>query len=218
MVCDQGISGRYPMQRGAKNEVGVQDYERLFGSQGAMATYFREQLASYVDTTRSPWQARRTQDSEGPLLNAEVLRSFETAERIRNATLDESNHLRVSAILHLVDMDAQLAEAQLDLAGQTLRYAHGSSTPRRIDWGAQNNNLSIKLSLRSVDGRTEVQRFDGPWALFGFFDAGQVSDAGADRKQASYQTGLGTVRLDWQAVTIPSPIWSGLLHAFRCPR
>ncbi len=218
MVCDQGIAGRYPMQKGAKNETGVQDYERLFGSQGAMATYFHEQLANYVDTTRSPWQAKRTQGSEGPLLGPEVLRSFETAERIRMATLDESNHLRVSAILHLVDMDAQLAEAQLELAGQTLRYAHGSSAPRRIDWGSQNSNLSVKLSLRSVDGRTEVLRFDGPWALFRFFDAGQVAEGGPDRKETTYQTGLGTVRLDWQAVTSPSPLWSDLLHSFRCPR
>jgi type VI secretion system protein ImpL len=218
MVCDQGIAGRYPMQKGTQSEVGVQDYERLFGSQGAIATYFREQLASYVDTTRSPWQAKRTQGNEGPLLSTDVLRSFETAERIRGATLDEGNHLRVSAILRLVEMDAQLAEAQLELAGQTLRYAHGSSTPRRIDWGAQNNNLSIKLSLRSVDGRTEVLRFDGPWALFRFFDAGQVSNGGEDRKETTYQTSLGSVRLDWQAVTMPSPIWSSLLHSFRCPR
>jgi type VI secretion system protein ImpL len=218
LVCDQGIAGRYPMQVGASSEIGVQDYERLFGAQGAMATYFREQLAAYVDTTRSPWQAKRAQGSEGALLSSDVLRSFETAERIRAATLDEGGRLRVSTILHVVDMDPQLAEAQLELAGQSLRYSHGSSAPRRIDWGSQNSNLSVKLSLRSVDGRTEVLRFDGPWALFRFFDAGTAADGGSDRKQTTYQTGLGSVRLEWQAVTSPSPIWSSLLHSFRCPR
>ncbi len=218
LVCDQGVAGRYPMQSGASSEIGVQDYERLFGTQGAMATYFREQLAAYVDTTRSPWQAKRVQGSEGALLSGDVLRSFETAERIHAATLDEGGRLRVSTILHLVDMDPQLAEAQLELAGQSLRYSHGSSAPRRIDWGAQNSNLSIKLSLRAVDGRTEVLRFDGPWALFRFFDAGSAADGSPDRKETTYQTSLGSVRLEWQAVTSPSPIWSNLLHSFRCPR
>ena len=218
LVCDQGIAGRYPMQPGTKVEVGVQDYERLFGSQGAMATYFREQLATYVDTTRSPWQAKRVQGSEGMLINSEVVQSFEIADRIRLATLDESGRLRVSSILHLLDMDPQLAEVQLELAGQTLRYAHGSSEPRRVDWSAQNNNLSVKMSLRGVDGRTETLRFDGPWALFRFFDAGRVEDGGSDRKTTVYQTGLGSVKLEWQAVTSPSPIWSELLHSFRCPR
>lgn len=217
LVCDQGIAGRYPMQSNSASDVGVQDYERLFGAQGAMATYFRDQLASYVDTSRSPWQAKRVPGSEGPLVSAEVLHSFELADRIRSATLDEGGHMRVSAILHLVDMDPQLAEAQLELAGQTLRYSHGSSAPRRIDWSAQNSNLSVKLSMRAVDGRTEVLRFDGPWALFRFFDAGRVDDGGPDRKETTYQTGLGSVRLNWQAVTSPSPVWSDLLRSFRCP-
>lgn len=62
-------------------------------------------------------------------------------------------------------------------------------------------------------------QFDGPRTLLRFFDAGQsAGSAGtADRRERLYQTSLGTVRIEWRAPTLPSPIWSGILQSFRCP-
>lgn len=216
-ICDQGLAGRFPLQRGAKADAGIQDYERLFGPQGVMATYFKEHLAPYVDTGASPWRARRPEGG-GALINDELIRAYEVADRIRAATLDESGHLKVSTVIRFVEMDPQLAEAQLDIGDQSLRYAHGVTSPRRIDWQAQGANLSIRLQLRAIDGRTEILAFDGPWAMFRFFDAGRQPNGTAERRETLHRASLGTVRIEWQAVTIPSPIWSDLLPSFRCPR
>lgn len=219
MVCDQGFTGRYPMRRGAQADAGVEDFERLFSAQGLMATYFRDHLAAYVDTSAKPWQALRSNGGPNGMVSQSVLNSYETAERIRGAMLDDSGHLRVSTVLRFIDMDSQLSEAQLSVAGQTVRFAHGVTSPHRVDWTNQNTQLAIKLQLKSVDGRMTTLQFDGPWALFRFFDAGQaVGGTGtADRRERLYQTSLGTVRIEWQALTLPSPIWSGILQSFRCP-
>ena len=130
--------------------------------------------------------------------------------------MDQSGHLKISAVLRFIEMDPQLAEAQLDIAGQHLHYAHGSTVPVRVDWTGQSANLSIRLYLRAVDGRNETLHFDGPWALFKFFDAGQQNGGSAERRVTVYQAGIGSVKIEWQAVTLPSPLWSELLNSFRC--
>ncbi|MBN3816132.1 type VI secretion system membrane subunit TssM [Paraburkholderia sp. Se-20369] len=216
-VCSTGFTSRYPFRRGARVDAGVADFERLFGAQGLMATYFRDHLAAYVDTSGTPWKALHSNGGNLGLVNPGVLSSYETADRIRGATLDESGRLRVSTVLRFVDMDSQISEAQLIVGGQTLRYAHGMTSPHRIDWNGQDTKLAIQLQLKAVDGRLNTIQFDGPWALFRFFDAGQAAGGTADRRERLYQTSIGTVRLEWQALTTPSPIWSGILQSFRCP-
>lgn len=146
-----------------------------------------------------------------------VLSSYEAADRIRSAMLDDAGHLRVSTVLRFIDMDSQISEVQLTIDGQTLRYAHGMTSPQRIDWNGQSTKLAIQMQLKSVDGRLSTLQFTGPWALFRFFDAGQAAGGTADRRERLYQTNIGTVRLEWQALTALSPIWSGMLQSFRCP-
>ncbi|KVS53630.1 type VI secretion protein IcmF [Burkholderia cepacia] len=216
-VCSTGFTNRYPFRRSAQLDAGVQDFERLFGAQGLMATYFRDHLEAYVDTSSTPWKALHSNGGNLGLVNPGVLASYEKAERIRGGMLDDSGHLKVSTVLRFIDMDPQLSEAQLTIGGQTLRYAHGVTTPRRIDWSGQSNRLAIQLQLKSVDGRLSTLQFDGPWALFRFFDAGQAAGGMADRRERLYQTSLGMVLLEWQALTTPSPIWSGMLQSFSCP-
>ncbi|KVN21660.1 type VI secretion protein IcmF [Burkholderia pyrrocinia] len=216
-VCSTGFTSRYPLRRGSRVDAGVADFERLFSAQGLMATYFRDHLLPYVDTSSTPWKALRSNGGDLGLVSPSVLSSYETADRIRGATLDESGRLRVSTVLRFLDMDSQISEAQLIVGGQTLRYAHGMASPQRIDWNGQSARLAIQLQLKSVDGRLNTLQFDGPWALFRFFDAGQAAGGTADRRERLYQTSIGRVRLEWQALTTPSPIWSGILQSFRCP-
>ncbi|OJB06779.1 type VI secretion protein IcmF [Burkholderia ubonensis] len=216
-VCSAGFTSRYPFRRGSRVDAGVADFERLFSAQGLMPSYFRDHLAAYVDTSSSPWKALRSNGGNLGLVSPAVLSSYEMADRIRGAMLDESGHLRVSTVLRFIDMDSQISEAQLIIGEQTLRYAHGMTSPQRIDWNGRSTRLAIQIQLKSVDGRLNTLQFDGPWALFRFFDAGQAVGGTADRRERVYQTSIGKVRIEWQAPTTPSPIWSGILQAFRCP-
>jgi type VI secretion system protein ImpL len=216
-VCSTGFTSRYPLRRNSQLDAGVDDFERMFSAQGLMATYFREHLAPYVDTSGSPWKALNSNGGTAGMVSPGVLAAYEMAERIRGAMLDESGHLRISAVLRFLDMDPQISEAQLNIGGQTLRYAHGVTSPQRIEWNSQNTKLAVVLQLKSVDGRVSTLEFNGPWALFRFFDAGQAAGGTDDRRERLYQTSPGTIRLEWQATTTPSPIWSGMLQSFRCP-
>lgn len=217
-ACDQGLTGRYPFRRGAGADASVEGFERLFAPQGAMAVYFRDHLAAYVDTSVTPWKARSVDGGKQALLSQEVIGAYESASRIRDAMLDDGGRLRVPTVLRFLDMDPQLAEVQLDLAGQTLRFAHGATTPQRVDWNGQSQKLAIRLQMKSVDGRVNTLQYDGPWALFRFFDAGRGVGGAADRRERLYQGSLGSVRIEWQSLSSPSPLWSGLIQSFRCPQ
>jgi type VI secretion system protein ImpL len=217
--CNQGLATRYPLNRSAQEDVGVQDFERLFGPQGVMASYFKEHLASYVDTSTSPWRAKRPDGNRG-LVNPDVLRAYEAASRIGAAMLDDQGNLRVSTMVRVIDMDPQIGEIQIDFGSASIRYAHGSVANKRIDWTSHgvDGQLYIRVSVKTVDGRSNVKQFDGPWALFRFFDAGRAEGSEASRRETVYQTMLGSVRLEWQALTTPAPLWSNLLQSFSCPK
>jgi len=214
-VCSNGFTARYPFRQGSQLDAGVADFERLFSAQGLMASYFREHLAAHVDTSGTPWKALNSNGGNLGMVSPGVLSSYEAADRIRSAMLDDAGHLRVSTVLRFIDMDSQISEVQLTIDGQTLRYAHGMTSPQRIDWNGQSTKLAIQMQLKSVDGRLSTLQFTGPWALFRFFDAGQAAGGTADRRERLYQTNIGTVRLEWQALTALSPIWSGMLQSFQ---
>jgi type VI secretion system protein ImpL len=218
-VCNAGITDRYPFRRSVQDDAGIGDFERLFSSQGAMATYFREKLAPYLDTSSTPWRVLPHNNDLAASISEPLIASYEAAEQIRAVTLDGSGRLQISAALRFIDMDPQLAEAELAIGGQSYRFAHGMTSPINIQWPPPRKNQAIRLHVRSIEGRMETLQFDGPWALLRFFDAGETAmhAATADRREQEYQTPLGTVHLEWQAPQQLSPIWSGVLQAFRCP-
>lgn len=41
-LCKGSISGRYPFSRNARAEVGIEDFSRMFGQNGAMQQFFDE--------------------------------------------------------------------------------------------------------------------------------------------------------------------------------
>jgi type VI secretion system protein ImpL len=217
--CNQGMTSLYPLKRAAQAEVGVQDFERLFGPQGALASHFKEHLANYVDTSVSPWRAKRADNAES-LVNPDVLRAYEAASRIGAAMLDEQGNLRVSTMIRVVDMDPQIAKVRIDFGSASIRYAHGSVANKRVDWTSHgvDGQMFVRISVTTVDDRSDVKQFDGPWALFRFFDAGQVEGSEANRRETVYRTSLGAVRIEWQALTTPAPLWSNLLQSFSCPK
>jgi type VI secretion system protein ImpL len=217
MVCNTGFTERYPFRRNSQMDAGVDDFQRMFSAQGTMASYFHDHLAQFVDTSSTPWKALAANGGSSGMVSSSVMKSYETADRIRSVALDGSGRVLIPVSLRFLAMDSQISEAQLTIGDQTMGYAHGMTSPQRVDWTGQNSKLSLRLQMKSVDGRLESLQFDGPWALLRFFDAGQAGDGTADRRERVYQTSLGSVRLEWQALTTPSPIWSGILQSFRCP-
>lgn len=215
-ICPQ-VVGRYPMLRSTSKDVGSEDFRRLFGPRGALDSHFSSELAQYVDTSTVPWRARRVEGMAGSLINPSIIRSYEMARTIRDTFFNDAGQVGFSVILRAVDMDASIAELLVDIGGEQIRYAHGASAPKKIDWSPQRSSMLVRLHMRSVDGRTQQMEFSGPWALFRFFDAGDPLTLADDKRVLRYKTALGSASLEFQATSSDFPLWSRTLAQFYCP-
>jgi type VI secretion system protein ImpL len=216
-VCARTVTGRYPFDRGASDEIGMDDFIKVFGRRGALQTFFDANLASHVDANAYPWRARADADGGATVVGAGTLRSFENATRIRDAFFTASDAIGFSMILRPIELDASILEATLDIDGQVLKYAHGPQQPMRIDWPGPRGGVYARLTLRLANGQTEALNFDGPWALFRLFDAAGKRVLGADRRELTVQTGSGRFRFEIRSSMQDFPLWSQALARFRCP-
>jgi type VI secretion system protein ImpL len=215
-ICPQTVA-RYPLVRSSSQDVGSEDFRRLFGPRGVMDSYFNDELAQYVDTSNLPWRARKVDGMAGSLVNPNIIRSYELARSIRDNFFNENGQLGFSVIVRAVDMDASVSEALIDIGGEQLRYAHGASAPKKIDWSPQRSTMVVRLHMRSVDGRTQQMEFTGPWAIFRFFDAGDPLTLADDKRVLRFKTALGAISLEFQATSSDFPLWSRTLSQFYCP-
>ena len=69
-VCQQIVPGRYPFERGARSEVALVDFGRLFAPNGALDRFFLQSLAKYADTSKRAWTWRADSAlARGPVLD-----------------------------------------------------------------------------------------------------------------------------------------------------
>ncbi len=82
--CQSLASNRYPMDHGAKAEIGLADFGRLFGGNGYFDGFFKKYLDTYADTSQRDWKWRQ-ENPVAKLMSVETLRQFQRAARIRDA-------------------------------------------------------------------------------------------------------------------------------------
>ena len=215
-ICPQVVQ-RYPMVRSASKDIGPEDFRRLFGPRGVLDSYFSSELAQYVDTSSQPWRARKVDGLAGSLISPSIIQSYEMARIIRDSFFSESGQLGFPLILRPTDMDASIAEVQFDIGGEQIRYSHGASIPKKIEWSPQRSSMQVRVHMRAVDGRTQQMEFAGPWAIFRFFDAGEPQSLADDKRVLRYRTALGSVSLEFQSTSNDFPLWSKTLGKFTCP-
>ena len=86
--CQSLASNRYPMDRGAKAEIGLADFGRLFGGNGYFDGFFKKYLDTYADTSQREWKWRQ-ENPVAKLMSVETLRQFQRAARIQRRVLPD---------------------------------------------------------------------------------------------------------------------------------
>jgi type VI protein secretion system component VasK len=80
--CQQIIAGRYPFVRGARADIPLNDFARLFAPNGVLDNFFKSYLAAHFDTSGQHWTWRQ---GSANLLSAAALQAFQSAAWIRQA-------------------------------------------------------------------------------------------------------------------------------------
>ncbi|WP_205958595.1 type VI secretion system membrane subunit TssM [Pantoea stewartii] len=214
--CRQAIAGRYPLVRNARSEVTPDDLARMFApGSGLMDSFFRDNLASKVDTTRAAW--RFTPGIDGKTLpgGEALLRPFQQAQSIRDAFFANgatTPSFRVT--LRTVKMDNDILNMTLDVDGQILRYSHGPQAVQLVSWPGPGGTSQVRMQLGLTNGTTSTLTTSGPWALNRFFDRAQVTSVGGLTREASFNVDGHNVTLSFTPGSIRNPFQ---LPAFSCP-
>lgn len=171
-ACKASIEGRYPFGRG--DPVGLIDLQTVLGPNGQMDTYFRTEMARFVDQTRSPWQWT----AEGRLLGLSVqpLQFFEKVHKIRRAFFPNGlPNPQVNVGFLPKAFPAGATAARISVGGQQEQFDAAQFQGRQLSWpGPQPaNGALVAIAVGGADAEvgTEVVFSEaGEWGFFKLLD------------------------------------------------
>jgi type VI secretion system protein ImpL len=220
--CTSKIAGRYPFTASSKQDVLAQDFAALFSPGGTLDDFFQKNLAQGVDTSTKPWKFRAVADQASGDQSA-ALAQFQNASEIRSTFFAAgSKTLSFKMEIRPLDMDGAVTQVLLDVDGQTLKQTKGTTVPQAIQWPGPKGSNQVRLQVvgteqNAVPGPGLV--FDGPWALFRFFDAAQTERTGGpERFKATFNVDGKPVAFEVTSASVQNPFRLPELRNFRCPQ
>ncbi|MGH9350097.1 MAG: type VI secretion system membrane subunit TssM [Vicinamibacterales bacterium] len=214
--CVAAIEGRYPFNPMSAVDVPLADFGRLFGHGGVFDTFFRTNLAEFVDTARNPWAWRA--DAAGAAVGGStaILRQFQLAERIRDSFFRSGTQvpeLRFSVTP--AELDALATRFLLEIDGQSFDYRHGPERNWSAVWPGPNPGVAAATFEERSGGRPNIVH-QGPWAWFRLVNAGHIQRESDVRHVITLQSGGHQARVKLEAASILNPYAMREWQQFRC--
>jgi len=178
--CRRAVAGRYPLSRGATQDVAPEDFARLFAPGGMMDDFFNKNLATIVDT--SNWTFKKNID--GSLAGGGgSLASFKKAAVIRDVLFRGGNQMpSIRLEITPVEMDPAILNMSLDIDGTVVRYSHGPQLAQTVAWPGPRGRGYVLLQITGQGIGDAGLKAEGPWALHRFFDMVTISSGPTPEK------------------------------------
>ena len=225
--CRAALEGRYPFGRGAP--VGLLDLQSVLGPNGQLDSFFRSELARFVDQSRSPWQWT----AEGRLLGFSVqpLQFFESVHRLRRAFFPHglpAPQVNIGILPKAFPIGATAARVQI--GGRTETFDAAQFQGRQLAWpGPQPaNGAMVSLVMAPPEGSDpEAQgsesNFAKPseWGFFQLLDNAAAPPrllGGNDRARVEFRIEGRPFLVELSLGSAVNPLSvAEELKGFRCP-
>jgi type VI secretion system protein ImpL len=213
--CREAIHGRYPFERGSARETTLHDFGRLFGPDGLMDAFFKENLSQLADTSGQRWRWI----GNGIGIADDVLAQFQRAAVIREAFFLGGGKLpSVEFELEPVSLDVRVRQFLLDLGGQLLDYRQGPPTAQVLQWPSPKAPGRVRMVFVDSQGARPSVTYAGPWAWFRLLDAASLRPT---RQAELFRVGFTlagySAEFNLRAVSVRNPFKLDELRGFRCP-
>ena len=217
--CSQALDNRYPFEKGAKADVAIQDFTKLFAPGGLIDTFFNENLLKYVDTRARPWAWKKVNDADLGISNA-VLAQMQNAAEIRDAFFAGNPAPAVSFQLTPEALDPKARGVSLEIDGAVVEFKHSDGTPKpvAVTWPGAVGLASVVFSPAESNIGNGISR-DGPWAWFRLLSAAEIRRTNvSDRNRVIFNVGGRIAIFQLQSGSVLNPFSLPALSKFSCPK
>jgi type VI secretion system protein ImpL len=220
--CQSLASNRYPLDHGARGEIGLADFGRLFGGNGYFDSFFKKYLETYADTSQREWKWRQ-ENPVAKLMSAETLRQFQRASRIKDAFFPTNGNVpSISLNITPPVLPDMGLTAKLEINGLPITSSNQPNpAPVAIQWPGAGGKTAVSLAQDSqIPGSaappSEISGGTGQWALFRLLDKASKTPKN-NSITASWIVGGREVPFQIGTGTVFNPLQLPALAEFKCP-
>ncbi len=214
-TCSAVISGRYPFNRGAQQDVQANDFAQVFSPGGLMDDTFQKNLAPFVDTSRATWAPRPGPDGAAAG-SAGDLAQFQRAAVIRDAFFAPGSRAMKFDLIVRISQIGGADKVELDIDGQSILATPGNDGSKRVSWPGVRGTNQVRLL---VGGKpTPALATEGAWALHRLIDRGQIQGGSPpERVVVNFVVDGRNVTVEFTAQSVRNPLRLPQIEGFSCP-
>ena len=230
------VANRYPLVKGAREEIPLAEFGRIFGYNGYFDRFFNDNLKTYADTSQRQWRWRQD-NPVATLMSPEALRAFQLADQIKQAFFQTGGNMPSFAMSIVPPVLAGSGiSAKLEVNGTPVSSQNQPNTPAgaaaaTVQWPGPVRRSAVTATVDPVPSpgtattaataaanksQSSVLDKQGEWSWFRLLDAGSVSPR--PNALIARWSGLGK-DLDYQIITssLYNPMQLPALREFKCP-
>jgi type VI secretion system protein ImpL len=220
LTCQSLAQNRYPLDRGARAEIGLADFGRLFGANGYFDGFFRKFLEPYADTSQREWKWRQD-NPVAKQMSPETLRQFQRAAQIKDAFFPTNGNIpMVNLTVTPPALPGTGLMAKLEINGIAVTSSNQPNpAPVAVPWPGAGGRTAVSLAQDPpVPGAqpSEQNGGTGQWALFRLLDRATKSPR-PNAITASWIVGGRDVPFQIGTGTVFNPLQLPALAEFKCP-
>jgi type VI secretion system protein ImpL len=217
-LCLGALDGRYPLDRNADADVTPDDFARLFSPGGLIDAFFKNDLAPFVDTSRTPWRGQGA-ELGGVAISPDALAEFQLAAKIRDSFFGTGATPVVRFEITPLQMDSGSKNVMLSVDGQEVPYEGGAARPMVVQWPGPGGIRQSAITFENAAEQKATLSRPGTWSWFRLLDAGQLDSLGGpDRWRVTFTLGNHKAVYEIHAGSVMNPLATRDLDRFRCPR
>ncbi|NRD73749.1 type VI secretion system membrane subunit TssM [Shewanella sp. VB17] len=215
----QNLASRYPFNPASTKQVSIDDFQRFFGPEGTLNTFYNDQMKMFLEENFDA--LNQFSQGNSNLVRNEVLASLKQAKQIQQAFFNPKGNLDVEFSLEALKMSANKRRSVMNIDGQFVEYTHGPQRGINLIWpNTLRKSALSKLTL--VPTETEASprsvEFEGPWAFFRLLDSAKMSGSSSTSVDYQFEVDKGDVTYRLRTRDNVNPFTTKLLSGFKIPK
>ncbi|STZ63341.1 Uncharacterized protein conserved in bacteria [Moraxella lacunata] len=205
--CESLITGKYPFDKSASQEVSLQEFAKVFGSEGL----FMQTLQSNILVNE-----RLSTPFLSLLEGSDRHKHYQNAQKINTKFLAGSKNPALDFTMKIMAMDKDIKELSVSYDGTQTTYYHGPQKSIKLSWPSTQKSMTLKaMDFNNQSHGLEVK---GDWSVFRLMDKASRIINTKDNKGviATFELDKHEVHIEFKSISGTNPFLLGELKGFVC--